>query len=803
MAFNKPMSLQTKFLIGLAVFALSSGLFFGGTLFFHLRSVMLSEVSDKSNLILAQADAVQDYVRRDLRPSMFKLLPPDSFVMEAMSSSYISRHIMERLNVKDDHYYYRRVALNARNPDFMPNDLEHGIIMQFRMNNDMKRWEGDSVINGERYHLTARPVVFEKSCMRCHGNPDNAPKELLNQYGRKRGFGYKVGLVSGVVVAGFPVKRTFNQIMDITFGYLIMYLTAVVMFFAMVSVYFNQLVVHNLHRLTSIFRRYFSGPEEQNIIERLGSHDEIEGLVGGIEELAGHLNRAKKDLETYAYNLEEMVADRTYELNEEAKRHQSDVNLFVNLLRGLNQSKSRPDMVAHAVKQIGCRFDAEYVIYYCTVLSKQIVAWPVDTPGTGLPRSWKELLSKNKVISENNKVYIPVKSQDCEWGILGISWGKGKKPPKITKEVLLAIGQQLGIALENIHAINNLIHQKDMLKSVFEGISDPLLLLDATGNILMANRWAKIFIKKTKMETKLISELKSVIGLDKSGTKNNPVFHTFTNQTPWARSVRLFENRSFRISIYPIAIYKKEPDCIILYARENTEEKRMLARLQRTEKLSAIGQLAAGLAHEINNPLGVIRCYTDILMNEITEEQARSDLEVIARHTGNAQQVLQNLLGFARPKTSVSETCRINKVIQSVIKVFEVQAGTKSAQIHLELAAGLPPIRGDAITLEHIITNLWLNALDAVPSENGHIWIRTRLSMQKKEVHLMVGDNGPGIPERDMENIFDPFFTTKDVGQGTGMGLAVVYGLTKELKARIEVENQNGAVFNIYLPSAL
>ncbi len=802
MAFNKSMSLQTKFLIGLAVFAVSSGFFFGGTLFFHLRSVMLSEVSDKSNLILAQADAVQDYVRRDLRPAMFELLPPDSFVIEAMSSSYISRHIMERLNVKDTHYYYRRVGLHARNPNFMPNNLEYRIIMQFRINNKMKRWEGDSIINGEKYHLTARPVVFEKSCMRCHGNPDDAPKELLNQYGKERGFGYKVGLVSGLVVAGFPVNRTINQLMDITFGYLIMYLTAVVMFFAMVSVYFNQLVVHNLHRLTSIFRRYFSGPEEQNIIERLGSHDEIEGLVGGIEELAGHLNRAKKDLETYAYNLEEMVADRTYELKQEAKRHKSDVNLFVNLLQGLNQSTSRPDMVAHAVKQIGRRFDADHVIYYCTVVSKQVVAWPGDAPVTKLPRFWKELLSQNKVIFKDNKVYIPVKSQDCEWGILGISWVKDKKPPGITKEVLLAIGQQLGIALENIHAINNLIHQKDMLKSVFEGISDPLLLLDGTGNILMANRWAGIFIETAGTGTRLISELKPVMGLDRSG-KNNLIFRTLMSQTPWARSVRLFKNRSFRISIYPIAIYRKEPDCIVLYARENTEEKRMLARLQRTEKLSAIGQLAAGLAHEINNPLGVIRCYTDILMNEIKEEQALSDLKVIARHTGNAQQVLQNLLGFARPKTSVSQTCRINDVIQSMIKVFEIQAGTKSVEIHLELAGDLPPIRGDAITLEHIITNLWLNAFDAVSPENGQIWIRTGQSVRKKEVHLVIADNGPGIPEKDMENIFDPFFTTKDVGRGTGLGLAVVYGLTKELKARIEVENQNGAVFNIYLPSAL
>jgi hypothetical protein len=175
MGFRRSMSLQTKFITGLAVFALSLGLFFGGTLFFHLRSVMLQEVSDKSNLILAQADAVQDYVRRDLRPAMFQVLPPDRFIISAMSSSYISRHIMERLNVQDTHYYYRRVALNARNPDSIPTSLERGLISQFRSNHALKRWEGNVTLRGEKYHLTARPVVYEESCMRCHGNPQDAP----------------------------------------------------------------------------------------------------------------------------------------------------------------------------------------------------------------------------------------------------------------------------------------------------------------------------------------------------------------------------------------------------------------------------------------------------------------------------------------------------------------------------------------------------------------------------------------------------------------------------------------------------
>jgi signal transduction histidine kinase len=567
----------------------------------------------------------------------------------------------------------------------------------------------------------------------------------------------------------------------------------------MVSVYFNKVVVHNLHHLTSIFRRHFSGPEERSIIERLGSHDEISGLVGGMEELAGHLNRARNELEKYASNLEEMVVERTLELQQEALRHRSDVNLFVHLLQGLNQSESRPDMVAHAVGQIGRRFAAERVIYYCTVVSHQVVVWPPDDSREKIPSFWQELMTENSVRFEACAAYVPVKSQDCAWGLLGIHWPEGKKPEKITEEVLLALGQQLGIALENIHAINNLTHQKDMLQSVFEGISNPLMLLDGNGGILMANKWATVLTEQGASKSQLRGALKKVLGTEASSPQGSIIGRALKDCIPWEQSVQLPDGRSFWTSIYPIAVYSPEPDCVVLYARENTKEKRMLARLQLAEKLSAVGQLAAGLAHEINNPLSVIQCYTDILMADAADDQTRSDLKIISRHTGQAREIVQNLLNFARPKASVTATCSINTVITSIADVFRLQAAGKSARLLLELAGDLPEVRGDAASLEQILTNLWLNAFDAVPAGSGRIRIKTAFVERSAEVLLQVSDNGPGIAEENLENIFDPFFTTKDVGQGSGLGLAVVYGLAGELGARIEVENRSGAVFNLYL----
>ena len=799
---EKKFSLQTRFLMGLAAFAIAMGVAFGAILYFHLRSVMIQEVSDKANLILAEADAIQDYVRRDLRPAMFDVLPPDKFIIKAMSSSYISRRVIQRLNVHPAHYYYRRVAVNARNPESMPRDIELRLIDYFQKHPDTARWEGTEIIENERYHLSARPVIYASSCMRCHGSPADAPKELIQQYGNKRGFGYQVGKISGLVIAGFPVRSTINQLVDITFGYLIMYLTGMVFFFALISIYFNKLVVHNLHRLTGVFRQHFSDTREISILDRLSTKDEIEGLLGGMQELVRNLFKARKQLEDYTANLENMVAERTSELKREADRHKTDVHLFVKVLEGLNRSATRQDLIHYAIGQLARRFKAKHIDYFCTVVSHQIVSWPDRNCSASMPANWQEIMSRDRVELSGRRVCFPVKSQDCQWGLLCMEWEHPLRIDRQTTDVLLAVGQQLGMALENIQAIRDLTMQKDMLQSVFESISDPLLLLDSRGRILMTNRSGYVHTTKTDDGILLLDDKWQQhlgLNLDDAG-KANVIKNCFRQNRPWSKNIVLPDRRSFRVSVYPVSGYQSRHDCVVMYLRENTTEKQMLDRLQQAEKLSAVGQLAAGLAHEINNPLGTIQCYTDLLTNQISDKQSLDDLGIIAKHTRLAQDVLNRLLNFARPKACVTEKCDLNTVVDNAGKVFKVQSGSKNIKLEIDLAPGLPQIRGDAGAIEQILTNLWLNAFDAVEPETGFIEFSTGLSEDTRFVILKVRDNGPGIEEQCLDRIFDPFFTTKKVGKGTGLGLAVVYGIMQELTGRIEMENRQGAIFTLYFP---
>lgn len=801
--FSRSFSLQTRFLVGLTLFATLAGAFILSTLYFHLKSLMESEVSDKSHLMLSMADAVQDYVRRELRPEMYKALPSEKFIIKAMSSSYISRHIMERLNVDASQYYYRRVALNARNINAIPTALEKRLILYFRSNPGVTHWEGNESVDGQDYYMSARPVVYVQSCMRCHGRADHAPGEMLDMYGSVRGFGYPVGKVSGVVCAGFPVRQTIRQIKDVTFGYLVLYLAGMVIFFILTSFYFNKLVVHNLHRLTSIFHRHFAGDEENRIIEKLRHRDEIEALVNGLEELAAYLGRTRRKLEDYAGNLETMVADRTRALALESAGHQADVTLFVRLLRGLNQSASNADLLRHALALIGQRFDAAGVFYRCALASHQTMAWPDDGQTAQLPDNWPDLLAKGRVRLQSNRALVPVRSQDNSWGMLCIEWPSPVSPAEDMQDVLDAIGQQLGIALENVHAIANLLRQKEMLHSVFEGISDPLMLLDSKGTVLMANKGADELIEQgPSLNGRLVEMLRNLFGRDKAQASHNLIARSLHHHKPWAQNMDFPNRRSCWISVYPVRAYQDKDDCVVMCARDVTTEKQMLARMQRTEKLSAIGKLAAGLAHEINNPLGIIQCYTDLLTASATDRRSRQDLEIIGRHTRRAQRIVQDLLNFARPKRATNESCDLNMVVENVIHVFQAKAATKSITMETELARPLPRVKGTVAAIEQILTNIWLNAFDALSSDCGRIRVATAADALGGVVQLIVADNGPGIPDDILDTIFDPFFTTKEVGQGTGLGLAVAYGLVDELGGRIEVENSSGAIFTAFLPKA-
>ncbi len=229
-----------------------------------------------------------------------------------------------------------------------------------------------------------------------------------------------------------------------------------------------------------------------------------------------------------------------------------------------------------------------------------------------------------------------------------------------------------------------------------------------------------------------------------------------------------------------------------------------------TSKLAALGKMAAGIAHEINNPLAVIGEKAGWLKDLLrTEDLSQSPnfqefshtVAKIEQYVVRAKTVTHRLLGFARRMEPVSEKVNINSVMDEAIDFLENESRYRSIDIQTDYYPNLPLTLSDSGQLQQVFLNILNNAIDAI-GKDGEIIIKTKHIAKNNEIAVEFADNGPGIPKEMLKKIFDPFFTTKEVGKGTGLGLSISYGIVEKLGGRIMVasEEGQGSTFTIYLP---
>ena len=810
-------TIKHRFVVGLSVITAILGLFFAVVISMNLRNQLVTDTEHKASLVLSQAEAIQTYVRQVLRPSMYDLLPADSFLLEAMSTSYVTRRIMSDLSAQGDQIRYRRVAAGARNPDYEADLFERGLMERFAADPELSRIEEITERGGEEVFVAARPVRLDASCLHCHGNPQEAPKALLSVYGDKRGFWRHDGELVGVDAVTMPVAGALGQIKGATISFLSLFALGMGIFYLTLQVFFDRLVMVNLRRVTEMMRRYFPKeavaepdvPTAAENEERMGGDGEIEEIYAGIEAFASRLKEARGKIEEHAQDLERKVASRTLELAHEADERRADVALFVDLLSILNMSQTRAELLTVALARIAGRFGARAAAYECEFSGGGSLFWPRDLVPPPPPGDWRRLVAEDELRLEGDAALIPVRTTDVSRGLLRLYFPPdGPGPDAEAVELYRAIGQQLGIALENLDAINSLLGQNTLLASIFDGISDPLALLDSGFGVIMANDSARELAQalhgRTRNEAGDAQSARPAPPLRlPPELLGDPPTNTPERNAPTLASVTLPDGRSFAVTRYPLASPSGHDGRMVVYARENTAERRMRETMRQTEKLVAVGKLAAGLAHEINNPLGVIACYAELLRQSLVDPQALDDLAVIERHAVMAKKVLRDLLDFARPRPATPGPCDLGQLLASLSRIFEVQAQARRARLVTRADAPLPLAKADPSALEQVLSNLLLNALDAIEPGRGEIVIEAAAGPDGASAVLRVMDNGPGIPAEDISRIFDPFFTTKEAGRGSGLGLAVCYGLLRDMGGSIEAENNqpSGAVFTVTLPA--
>ncbi|MFH1007007.1 MAG: cache domain-containing protein [Candidatus Latescibacterota bacterium] len=232
------------------------------------------------------------------------------------------------------------------------------------------------------------------------------------------------------------------------------------------------------------------------------------------------------------------------------------------------------------------------------------------------------------------------------------------------------------------------------------------------------------------------------------------------------------------------------------------ELKKQTEQVMASKRLATLGRLAAGVAHEINNPLGGILVYSHLLVEDTEDQDPRkSNMEKIVREATRCKHIVKGLLEFARQAHPKVEQADVTQILNSALHLLEGQGVFRNVRLIRELSPSLPTVLADRSQIEQVFTNILQNAAEAM-KEGGTITIKSAPSRDDDFIQVDIVDTGPGIPEEHLEKIFEPFFTTKEVGHGTGLGLAISYGIIERHDGRLSVQSEvaGGTTFSIQLP---
>ena len=384
-------------------------------------------------------------------------------------------------------------------------------------------------------------------------------------------------------------------------------------------------------------------------------------------------------------------------------------------------------------------------------------------------------------------------------------------------EILKTVSGYVAVAVENSRLYEEQKRQTDELallkefnESIVESVNVGLLAVDEEGCITRCNTTFEQMIGLTRDEAlgKPVEEvfdesfarnIDNILGRSRwhlTEIRNAYKLHTYDH---------LGKSLILNVAIAPLRSVSNEQTGAIIVLENVTSRVRLEETLQQSEKLSSIGLLAAGVAHEVNTPLTGVSSYTQMLLGMIPETDPKHELlRKMHRQTERASNIVGNLLNFSRTGSSADfSEIDVNKLLNDTLQLLEPQLRKSSVTILKNYVDSPPVILGNGGKLQQVFTNLILNARDAMSLRGGTITLRTA-SNADGEVVVEVADDGEGISAENLSKVFDPFFTTKGVGNGTGLGLAVSYGIVQEHGGSIEVASQpgEGATFRLVFPAA-
>ncbi len=398
--------------------------------------------------------------------------------------------------------------------------------------------------------------------------------------------------------------------------------------------------------------------------------------------------------------------------------------------------------------------------------------------------------------------YIPCTVMNKTIAVLGM--GKTTEGDFLSSEdveLLETLAGYIGIAIQNARLYNSLAQKaqqyerlKEFNENIVESINVGIFTLDLEDRIESWNAQMEVMYALPRAEAvrRPISEVLPASFCEEFyRVRQNAGIH---NLYKFRLGTTAGDTRTCNIAIAPLVTRDFSAVGRVVIVDDITERIELESQLAQSDKMSSIGLLAAGVAHEVNTPLAVISSYAQMLAKQLQGDERRSALlDKITRQTFRASEIVNNLLNFSRTSGAEFKPVDLNKIIHDTLALLEHQFKTAGIKVHGELTTGLPPIQGNAGKLQQVFLNLFLNAKDAMP-KGGTLSVATS---NGHAVHVTVSDTGEGIAAEHIHRIYDPFFTTKNRPKqgnsgGTGLGLSVTYGIIQEHAGKIRVESTPG-----------
>jgi two-component system NtrC family sensor kinase len=399
---------------------------------------------------------------------------------------------------------------------------------------------------------------------------------------------------------------------------------------------------------------------------------------------------------------------------------------------------------------------------------------------------------------------VPVQRRGERIGAVTIASARREAFTPLQLERVEAMSDLLSVALANAELFETMRQAEWRFRTLFRAAPDAVLtVLQTTGRVREANDAVReVFgLEPHQVVGRSLADL---VAEDDHASLERMLANAFAGQ-PARVEVHILtpEGQSRVIALAASRLPEADPPSALLVGRDMTHEREMHARLMESDRLAAVGELVAGVAHEVNNPLSSISAFAQLLLRDTTlNAQQRESIEVIRAETTRASQVVKDLLAFARRSEPQRVPLDLNAVVARSLRMRQYQFDETGVRVETELAADLPSVMGDARQLQQVCLNLLTNAIQAMSAGGGTLRVRSR--REGDVVRLEVADSGPGMAPHVRQHVFEPFFTTKKEGEGTGLGLSVSYGIVTAHGGTIELveTGPQGTTFRVTLPAA-